>query len=79
MRTTKSTTSTTGRRTSPLLALRRRHNINQERLAALAGISRGWVGFVERNPEAMTRPAAEKLSRVLGVDAADLLPRRGEP
>jgi hypothetical protein len=35
-------------------------------------VSRGWVGFLERNPEAMTQGAAEKLAAVLGVQAEDL-------
>jgi len=62
---------------SPVLALRLRGGLNQERLAALAGISRGWVGFLERNPEAMTGRAAEKLARALGVTPEDLLPSDG--
>jgi transcriptional regulator with XRE-family HTH domain len=67
-------TTTAGRPSSPLLALRLQRKLNQERLAALAGISRGWVGFLERNPEAMTKRAAEKLAAVLGVRAEDLRP-----
>lgn len=66
-------TSTTTRPASPLLALRIQRKLNQERLAALAGISRGWVGFLERNPEAMTEGAAEKLALVLGVQARELM------
>ena len=57
----------------PLLRIRRRKKINQERLAALSGLSRGWVGFLERNPEAMTRTAAAKLATVLGCRVEELL------
>ena len=67
------TTTSNARPASPLLALRRRYNLNQERLAALSGVSRGWVGFLERNPEAMTERAAVKLAVVLGVRPEDLL------
>lgn len=57
---------------SPLVAFRERRGLNQERLAALSGVSRGWVGYLERNPEAMTPAAAEKLAIALGVRAEDL-------
>jgi transcriptional regulator with XRE-family HTH domain len=59
---------------SPLRALRQRRHLPQERLAALAGLSRGWVGFLERNPESMTPTAAEKLAAVLGVRPEELAP-----
>jgi transcriptional regulator with XRE-family HTH domain len=68
------TTNTADRPASPLLALRQRRRLNQERLAALAGVSRGWVGYLERNPEAMTQRSAEKLAAVLGVRPEDLRP-----
>jgi transcriptional regulator with XRE-family HTH domain len=57
---------------SPLRTIRLRRKIAQERLAALAGLSRGWVGFLERNPESMTPTAAEKLAAVLGVRPREL-------
>jgi transcriptional regulator with XRE-family HTH domain len=69
----RTTTATSGRE-SPLRVVRERKNLNQERLAALAGLSRGWVGFLERNPESMTLTAAKKLAAVLGVDPEVLLP-----
>jgi transcriptional regulator with XRE-family HTH domain len=73
MATTTTTTTPAGTRPkSPLLELRLRQKLNQERLAVLAGISRGWVGFLERNPEAMTPSAAAKLAAVLGCDPEDL-------
>jgi DNA-binding XRE family transcriptional regulator len=59
---------------SPLKSIRLQRRIPQERLAALAGLSRGWVGFLERNPESMTTTAAEKLAAVLGVAAKELQP-----
>ena len=59
---------------SPLKTIRLRRKIAQERLAALAGLSRGWVGFLERNPESMTPTAAERLAPVLGVSVQELLP-----
>lgn len=68
------TTTTPDRPASPLLAIRRRRNLNQERVAALSGLSRGWVGYLERNPEAMTATAAAKLAGVLGCEAKELLP-----
>ena len=70
----RNTTTADARPASPLLAIRLRRKLNQERLAALAGISRGWVGFLERNPEAMTERAAEKLAAVLRCDPAELRP-----
>ena len=66
------TTATSERPTSPLLAIRLRRKLNQERVAALSGLSRGWVGFLERNPEVMTRSSAEKLAAALGVRPEDL-------
>ena len=67
------TTPTTGSHTNTLLAYRQRRNMTQERLAVLSGLSRGWLGFLERNPEAMTATAAAKLATALGVRAEDLL------
>jgi transcriptional regulator with XRE-family HTH domain len=60
--------------TSPLRLLRLQRKIPQERLASLSGLSRGWVGYLERNPGAMTTAAAEKLAAVLGVAAEELRP-----
>ncbi len=68
------TTAATKPTTNPLLAIRLRRKLNQERVAALSGLSRGWVGFLERNPEAMTPGSAEKLAPMLGVSAEELLP-----
>ncbi len=68
------TTATNKRPPSPLLSLRVPRHLAQERLAALSGLSRGYVGFLERNPEAMTPTAAAKLAAVLGVQASDLMP-----
>ncbi len=64
----------TATRESPVRAARLRKNLPQERLAALSGLSRGYVGYLERNPEAMTPTAAEKLAVVLGCKAKELLP-----
>jgi len=66
------TTTPVDRPANPLLAYRQRRSLSQERLAALSGLARGWVGYLERNPEAMTATAAEKLAAVLGVRAEDL-------
>ncbi len=73
------TTTTADRPASPLLAYRQRRSLNQERLAALSGLSRGWVGFLERNPEAMTTTAAEKLAAALGIRPEDLFLREDRP
>jgi transcriptional regulator with XRE-family HTH domain len=59
---------------SPLRALLRQKGLSQERCAALAGLSRGWVSFLTRNPEAMTPTSAERLARVLHCRPADLMP-----
>lgn len=67
-----STTTSVDRPANPLLAYRQRRNLSQERLAALSGLSRGWLGFLERCPEAMTAASAEKLAIALGVRAEDL-------
>jgi transcriptional regulator with XRE-family HTH domain len=68
----------TTRPASPLADFRERRGLNQERLAALSGVSRGWVGYLERNPEAMTSVAAEKLASVLEVRPEDLFLPAGE-
>lgn len=65
-------TTTLIRPASPLTAARKERALSQERLAALSGVSRGWVGYVERNPEAMTSDAAEKLAKALSVRVQDL-------
>jgi transcriptional regulator with XRE-family HTH domain len=74
----RTTTASSDRPASPLLTLRLRRSLNQERLAALSGLSRGWVGFLERNPEAMTTASAEKLAVALRVCAEDLFLPLGE-
>lgn len=66
-------TTTTEPDANRLLRLRREKGLNQERLAVLAGISRGWLGFLERNPSAMTTRVARKLAAVLGVEAGELV------
>lgn len=60
-------------RSSPLRSLRLERGLTQERLGVLAGLSRCWAGYLERNPEAMTPGAAERLAAVLGVAPAVLL------
>ncbi len=67
------TTTTTSRPESPLRAARHRKRLNQERLAALSGVSRGWVGYLERNPECMTWTAAERFAAALGCSPDDLM------
>ncbi len=71
--TTATATTTGSKPESPLRAIRARRGLNQERLAAISGFSRGWIGFLERNPECMTSSAAERLAVVLHVLPADLL------
>ena len=58
----------------PLRAIRQQRKITQDRLAALSGLSRGWVSFLDRNPEVLTKAAAAKLAAVLGVNPLELLP-----
>jgi transcriptional regulator with XRE-family HTH domain len=62
---------------SRLRAIRVQRGVSQERLAALSGLSRGWVAHLDRNGEAMTETAAEKLAPVLGVEPGDLLGMTG--
>jgi transcriptional regulator with XRE-family HTH domain len=69
--TTNTTTENSG---SPLRAIRARLGMSQERLCAESGLSRGWVGFLERNPERMSRKSAAKLAAVLGVTVEELQP-----
>jgi transcriptional regulator with XRE-family HTH domain len=69
---TATATTTSSKPASLLRTIRARRGINQERLAALSGFSRGWIGFLERNPECMTSTAAERLAAVLHVLPEDL-------
>ena len=73
----RTTTTATSRAESPLRVARQRKHLNQERLSALSGLSRGWVGYLERNPECMTPTAAERLADVLGCSPDELMGKGG--
>lgn len=55
-----------------LRAARLAAGLSQFRLAQLAGVSLNTIGISERGAR-ITRATAEKLSGVLGLDAAELL------
>jgi transcriptional regulator with XRE-family HTH domain len=60
--------------------LRAAKGISQERLAADAGIARGYMGDIERASRAATVDILDRLATALGVETAVLLrtPEAGE-
>lgn len=62
-----------------LRTLRRVRGMSQEEVAHLAEIDRTYVSALERSVYAASIDVVDRLARVLGVEAADLLrkPRRG--
>ena len=62
---------------TPMRERRVQAGLSQLDLAARANISPGWLSLIEREPIFMTPLAAAKVARVLGCDAADLLPGDG--
>lgn len=60
--------------------LRAAKGISQERLAADAGIARGYMGDIERGSRASSVDILDKLAAALGVETAALLrvPEPGE-
>ena len=56
-----------------LLKERRKRMLMQEELAALAGISRGEIGHLERCRRKPTLRTLRRLAEALGIDAATLL------
>ena len=60
-----------------LRALRRDRGMSQEDLAHLAGIDRTYVSALERSVYAASIDVVDRLARVLGVEAADLLRKPG--
>jgi transcriptional regulator with XRE-family HTH domain len=56
-----------------LRRLRAKRGLSQEALADLAGIDRTYVSALEREKYAATVDMLDRLGRVLGVAAADLL------
>lgn len=60
-----------------LRALRRVRGMSQEDLAHLAGIDRTYVSALERSVYAASIDVVDRLARVLGVEAADLLRKPG--
>ena len=60
-----------------LRALRRVRGMSQEDLAHLAEIDRTYVSALERSVYAASIDVVDRLARVLGVEAADLLRKPG--
>ena len=58
---------------------RRLRGLSQEELAHCAGIDRTYVSALERRVYAATVDVLDRLARVLGVEAADLLRRPLRP
>ena len=56
-----------------LRAARARLGWSQERLAAIAGLDRSYVGDIERGAVSPTLQTLEKLSTALGVPASELI------
>jgi transcriptional regulator with XRE-family HTH domain len=58
-----------------LRKLRRARSLSQEELAHRAKLDRTYISSLERSVYAATIDVVERLARVLGVEAADLLRR----
>lgn len=61
-----------------LRKLRHARGLSQEELAHLAGIDRTYVSSLERSVYAAGIDVVDRIARVLGVEAADLLKRPEE-
>ena len=58
---------------------RRAHGLSQEELAHRADIDRTYISSLERSVYAAGIDVVDRLARVLGVEAADLLRRPTSP
>ncbi len=58
-----------------LRALRQAKGLSQEELAHEAGIDRTYISALERNVYNASIDVVDRLAKVLGVDAAELLKR----
>ena len=58
-----------------LRALRQARGLSQEELAHQAGIDRTYISALERNVYNASIDVVDRLAKVLGVDAAELLKR----
>jgi len=56
-----------------LLRVRRRAGLSQEQLAFRAGVTRNYVGGLERGEKSPTLRTLDKLADALGVSPLDLL------
>lgn len=61
-----------------LRKLRHARGLSQEELAHQAGIDRTYVSSLERSVYAAGIDVVDRIARVLGVEAADLLKRADE-
>lgn len=59
---------------SSLRAARLAKGLSQAELAALAGLSPGWISLLERTPKFITTRTARQLGEALGVSGEELLP-----
>jgi|PersoiStandDraft_1058852.scaffolds.fasta_scaffold07731_5 transcriptional regulator with XRE-family HTH domain len=53
--------------------VRKTKKISQEKLAALAGINRGYMGSVERGERNLALQNMEKIARALGVKLSQII------
>ncbi len=54
-------------------AMREAKGLSQEKLGALAGVHRTYIGMIERAEKNITLANMEKIARALGVRLRDLL------
>ncbi len=54
---------------------RKKAGITQNELAEKAGVTRVYIGLIERGETSITLEKAYRLAHVLGCDVFDLLPR----
>ena len=60
-----------------LREIREASGVSQEELAGQAGVHRTYVGLLERGERNVTLRTIERIAAALGVEMADLMPRRG--
>jgi len=61
-----------------VVRLRRVVGWTQEELASAAGLSRSYIGDIERQKRNITLKTLEKIAQALNVECSDLLRRKAE-
>lgn len=61
------------REPGPIRRARLARGLSIERTAVAAGISGGWLRWLERDQTLLTRRVAERLAPVLGVEVGEIL------